>query len=217
VNVPDERFDWLVQQHKPKSIVNPFLEVVDIAGLVKGAAQGEGLGNAFLSHIRQVDGIMHVMRAFDDGDIVHVEDSVDPVRDIEIITNELRSKDKEWVERRIGDLNKEKTKANSNPAAKKEWQAEMDSCNKIMAWLDDGKDVRLGIGQGDADHWNNKDVMYLNEYSLLTAKPVLFLINLSEEDYKRKKNKYLKPIHEWVCPALPDLPLLENASVSSAG
>ncbi|KAJ1487954.1 P-loop containing nucleoside triphosphate hydrolase protein [Baffinella frigidus] len=69
VNVPDERFDWLCAHHKPKSIVNPFLEIVDIAGLVKGAAQGEGLGNAFLSHIQGVDGIMHVMRAFDDTDI----------------------------------------------------------------------------------------------------------------------------------------------------
>eukprot|EP00976_Prorocentrum_cordatum_P002780 53884-Prorocentrum_minimum.AAC.5 len=89
VNVPDERFDWLVDLHKPKSIVHPFLEVVDIAGLVKGASTGEGLGNAFLSHIKAVDGIIHVMRAFDDPDVIHVEDRVDPIGDIEIISSEV--------------------------------------------------------------------------------------------------------------------------------
>ena len=98
VHVPDERFDWLVEKHKPKSEVQPYLEVVDIAGLVKGASAGEGLGNAFLSHIKAVDGIIHVMRAFDDPDIVHVEESVDPVRDITIITDELKKKDIEFLD-----------------------------------------------------------------------------------------------------------------------
>ena len=104
VYVPDERFDWLVEQHKPKSEVQPFLEIVDIAGLVKGAAVGEGLGNAFLSHIKAVDGIIHVMRAFDDPDIVHVEEDVNPVRDIEIITSELRMKDIEFMENKHAEL-----------------------------------------------------------------------------------------------------------------
>ena len=97
VYVPDERFDWLVEQHKPKSVVQPFLEIVDIAGLVKGASAGAGLGNAFLSHIKAVDGIAHVMRCFEDADVIHVEDRVDPVDDIEIITSELREKDIEFV------------------------------------------------------------------------------------------------------------------------
>merc|ERR1711920_43677 len=88
--MPDDRFDWLVEQHKPKSEVQPYLTVVDIAGLVKGASKGEGLGNAFLSHIKAVDGIVHVMRAFEDLDVVHAEDVVDPVRDIITITGELR-------------------------------------------------------------------------------------------------------------------------------
>lgn len=198
VNVPDERFDWLVEKHQPKSIVHPWLEICDIAGLVKGAAQGAGLGNAFLSHIRAVDGIVHVMRAFEDPDIVHVEDRVDPVGDIEIISNELRQKDLEAIERKLADLNRDKTRMNSNPANKKEWEAEFASVNKIKDWLEAGKEVRLGVGCGDADHWNVKDVQYINEYQLLTSKPVLFLVNLSEADYKRKKNKWLKPIHDWV-------------------
>ena len=85
VNVPDERFDWLVNTHKPKSVVQPYLEVVDIAGLVKGAADGAGLGNAFLSHIKATDGVIHCLRAFDDADVIHVEDRVDPVEDLSLI------------------------------------------------------------------------------------------------------------------------------------
>ena len=147
-----------VEKHQPKSIVHPWLEICDIAGLVKGAAQGAGLGNAFLSHIRAVDGIVHVMRAFEDPDIVHVEDRVDPVGDIEIISSELRQKDLEAVERKLGDLNRDKVKANSNPAAKKEWEAEMATVTKLKEWLEAGKEVRLGVGLGDEDHWNVKDI-----------------------------------------------------------
>lgn len=198
VNVPDERFDWLVEKHQPKSIVHPWLEICDIAGLVKGAAQGAGLGNSFLSHIRAVDGILHVMRAFDDSDIVHVEDRVDPVGDIEIISSELRQKDIEAIDRKLADLNRDKTRMNSNPANKKEWEAEFASVNKIKEWLESGKEVRCGVGVGEADTWNVKDIQYLNEYQLLTSKPVVYLVNLSEDDYKRKKNKWLKPIHDWV-------------------
>ena len=115
VNVPDDRFDWLVDHHKPKSVVQPYLEIVDIAGLVKGAAEGAGLGNAFLSHIKAVDGIIHVMRAFDDPDVIHVEDRVDPVEDIEIITSELRNKDLEFMNMTKGKLDKDKQKAAQNP------------------------------------------------------------------------------------------------------
>ena len=93
MNIPDDRFKWLCDLYKPKSEVPAFLEICDIAGLVKGAATGEGLGNAFLSHIAAVDGIFHVCRAFDDADVVHVEDRVDPVEDLEIIHGELRAKD----------------------------------------------------------------------------------------------------------------------------
>jgi len=91
--VDDPRFDWLVEKHKPKSEVKAFLSIVDIAGLVSGASKGEGMGNAFLSHINAVDGIIHVMRAFEDDDVIHAEDKVDPVRDIITICSELRLKD----------------------------------------------------------------------------------------------------------------------------
>lgn len=193
VNVPDDRFDWLCEKHNPKSIVHPFLEVVDIAGLVKGASQGEGLGNAFLSHIKAVDGILHVMRAFDDPDIVHTESRVDPVGDIDIITGELRIKDLEYLDTRMGQLNKDKIRAASTPASKKEWEAEVASVEKISAWLKEGNEVRNGM-----DKWTVKDIEYLNNYMLLTAKPVIYVINLSEKDYVRKKSKHLVKIHEWV-------------------
>jgi GTP-binding protein YchF len=101
VQVPDPRFDWLVDFYKPKSVVGAFLTVIDIAGLVKGAAEGEGLGNAFLSHIKAVDGIFHLCRAFDDADIVHVEGEIDPLRDLKIIHEELRLKDAEFIDKLV--------------------------------------------------------------------------------------------------------------------
>mmetsp|Transcript_1736 Transcript_1736/g.2611 ORF Transcript_1736/g.2611 Transcript_1736/m.2611 type:complete len:164 (+) Transcript_1736:71-562(+) len=94
----DERFDWLVAKDKPKNEVKAFVTVVDIAGLISGASKGEGLGNAFLSHIQAVDGIVHVMRAFEDDDVIHAEDTVDPVRDIKTICNELRIKDTSFLQ-----------------------------------------------------------------------------------------------------------------------
>ena len=192
VHVPDDRFDWLVDLHKPKSVVQPFLEVVDIAGLVKGAAEGAGLGNAFLSHIKAVDGIMHVMRAFDDPDVIHVEDRVDPVGDIEIITSELRVKDLEFMTAHRDKMKKEAQRAN-NPQLAKEHKQELDTVEKVSACLEEGKDVRNNL-----DNWNQNDVIYLNKYQLLTAKPVLYLINLTVKDFKRKKNKWLPKIHAWV-------------------
>merc|ERR1719222_1091358 len=96
--IEDPRFDWLVKAHKPQSEVKAFVTVVDIAGLISGASQGEGLGNAFLSHISAVDGLIHVVRAFEDDDVIHAEDTVDPVRDITTIMNELRIKDLSMME-----------------------------------------------------------------------------------------------------------------------
>lgn len=106
VNVPDERFDWLVAHHKPVSRVPAVLAVTDIAGLIRGASQGQGLGNAFLSHIRAVDGIFHVVRIFEDSEVTHVEDTIDPVRDLEIITDELILKDIDTAEKQIEQLQK---------------------------------------------------------------------------------------------------------------
>ncbi|XP_047969681.1 obg-like ATPase 1 [Salvia hispanica] len=186
VNIPDERFDWLCQLFKPKSEVSAFLEIHDIAGLVRGAHEGQGLGNNFLSHIRAVDGIFHVLRAFEDPDIIHVDDLVDPVRDLETISAELRLKDIEFMERRIEDLEKSMKRSND-----KQLKIEHELCLRIKATLDEGKDVRLV-------EWKAVEVEILNTFQLLTAKPVVYLVNMSEKDYQRKKNKFLPKIHAWV-------------------
>jgi len=202
--MPDERFDWLVQQHKPKSEVSPYLTVVDIAGLVRGASKGEGLGNAFLSHIKAVDGIIHVMRAFEDDDVIHAEDTVDPVRDIITITTELRVKDMEFLKGKMEAHARCKTaEATKTPQSKKKWEEDLASFEKIMKFLEDGKDARNGM-----DIWNNHDIDILNELQLLTAKPVLFAVNMNINDYKRKKNKFLKPIFEWVQVNAPGSPII---------
>ncbi|EFJ11869.1 hypothetical protein SELMODRAFT_234816 [Selaginella moellendorffii] len=186
VSVPDERYNWLVQHHKPKSEVSAFLEVHDIAGLVRGANEGQGLGNNFLSHIRAVDGIFHVIRAFDDVDVIHVEDSVDPIRDLDIITLELRLKDLEFIERRIEDIDKALKRSND-----KQLKLELECCHKVHESLKQGKDVRLV-------EWKQSEIEFLNTFQLLSAKPVVYLVNMTEKDYLRKKNKWLPKIHAWV-------------------
>jgi len=113
IPVPDPRFDWLCDLYKPVSRVPAFLTCLDIAGLVSGASTGPGLGNAFLSHVRSVDGIFQVVRAFDDADVTHVEGDVDPIRDMEIIQTELRLKDIEWVQKQL-EGNKKTSRALGN-------------------------------------------------------------------------------------------------------
>ncbi|RMZ53355.1 hypothetical protein APUTEX25_004843, partial [Auxenochlorella protothecoides] len=186
VNIPDERFTWLVDLYKPKATFPAFLEIVDIAGLVKGAAQGEGLGNAFLSHIMAVDGIFHVCRAFDDADVVHVEDRVDPVEDLEIVHSELRAKDIERIQGVIESLKKLIPRGLT-----KEQKEEMAAAEKVLAWVQEGKDIRSG-------DWTAIEVEFLNNHQFISAKPVIYLVNLSEKDYIRKKNKWLPKLFEWI-------------------
>lgn len=152
VIVPDERFDWLCEKYQPKSRVPANLTVYDIAGLTRGASTGAGLGNAFLSHIRAVDAIFEVVRCFDDAEIIHVEGDVDPVRDLNIISEELRLKDIEFVEKAL-ENQKKKTRQGGQSLQMRQWKEEEAVIEKVLAWLKDGKDVRKG-------NWNPKEVRY---------------------------------------------------------
>lgn len=150
---------------------------------MKGASEGEGLGNAFLSHINAVDGIFHVLRLFDDPDVTHVEDSVDPVRDADIINRELLLKDKAHMQK----LKDGMAKVNTKDKKKLEEKA---MCEKVWQHLEDGNQIRFG-------KWNAKEIEYLNGLPLLTSKPVVYLLNLSEKDFIRKKNKWLPKLKAW--------------------
>jgi len=192
--IDDERFDWLVAKDKPKSEVKAFVTVVDIAGLISGASQGEGLGNAFLSHIGGTDGLIHVLRAFEDDDVIHAEDTVDPVRDIETIMNELRIKDTSLMKSKQTELKRGQVSARAkSPLHLKKWEEEMATMDKILACLEAGTDIKNNM-----DNWTTGDIEWLNDYMLLTAKPCMFVINMNKKDYCRKKNKFLKPIYDWV-------------------
>ncbi|QKX56092.1 uncharacterized protein TRUGW13939_03192 [Talaromyces rugulosus] len=190
VIVPDARYDWLCEHYKPKSRVPANLTVYDIAGLTRGASTGAGLGNSFLSHIRAVDAIFQVVRCFDDAEIIHVEGDVDPIRDLNIISEELRLKDIEFVEKALEALTKQ-TRRGGQSLEMKKLKEEEATVAKILQWLQDGKDVRKG-------DWTPKEVEVINPLFLLTAKPVVYLVNLSERDYIRQKNKHLPKIAEWV-------------------
>ncbi len=170
VSVPDERLDRLAEMYNPQRVTHAVIEFVDIAGLVKGASRGEGLGNKFLSHIRQVDAIVHVVRCFDDTNIIHVEGSVDPVRDVETINLELIFADLEMVEKRI-----EKTSKMAKSGEKK-YKVELEFLDKLKTVLEDGKPAR-SLELDDEE----KDIM--KEIDLLTSKPVLYAANVAEDDF----------------------------------
>lgn len=190
VIVPSERFDKLCELYKPKSEVPAFLTVYDIAGLTKGAAAGEGLGNNFLSNIRAVDAIFQMTRAFDDADIIHINDEVNPVADLEIVRDELRLKDIEFATKYLEGIEKI-TKRGGQSLEVKQKKEEAELVKRIIKLLEDGQRVYNQT-------WTAKEVDSINQMLLLTAKPVIYLINLSEKDYIRKKNKHLLKIKEWV-------------------
>ncbi|MBQ9276974.1 MAG: redox-regulated ATPase YchF, partial [Clostridia bacterium] len=166
VAVPDERLDKLAALYDSKKITPTSLEFVDIAGLVKGASRGEGLGNKFLSHIREVDAIVHVVRCFDDENITHVDGSVNPARDIETINLELVFADLETLERRMA-------KAVTMLKADKKYQEDVDRLTIMQKWLEDGKALR-GL---DVDEDFKK---FIDEQFLLTSKPVVYVANTDE-------------------------------------
>uniref|UniRef100_A0A0R3RZY7 Obg-like ATPase 1 n=1 Tax=Elaeophora elaphi TaxID=1147741 RepID=A0A0R3RZY7_9BILA len=187
VPVNDNRFDWLVEHFKPLSRVPAFLNVVDIAGLVSGASEGLGLGNAFLSHVSACDALFHLCRAFDDDNVTHVEGEVNPVRDLDIIQKELIKKDLQYLEGAIDKM--EKIVVRGGDKSKK---LEYETLLKVKKVLEeDGQPVRLMT-------WNEKEVEALNHHLLLTTKPIVYLVNLSDADYIRKKNKWLSKIKTWL-------------------
>jgi obg-like ATPase 1 len=191
IEVPDHRYEKLVEIYKPKSKVAATLSILDIAGLVKGASQGNGMGNEFLSHIQSVDGIFHVVRAFDDDDIQHYEGEVDPVRDLEIIQGELMEKDRVFLTKNLEDLEKAVNKANPNPANLKEAKEERDVLKRVCEMYEKGLNVRDGT-------WHYKEIDILNKHLFFTAKSTVYLVNMSEKDYASKKNKYLAKIKKWI-------------------
>lgn len=150
--VPDERYDWLCNKFNPKSRVPAHLTIYDIAGLTRGASAGEGLGNAFLSHIRAVDALFQVVRCFDDAEIIHIEGDVNPVRDLDIISDELRFKDIEFTEKAL-ENQKKKTRMGGQSLEQKRAKEEEATIEKILAMLNDGKDVRKGT-------WSPKEVRF---------------------------------------------------------
>lgn len=175
VAVPDERLNKLAALYNCKKIVPATIEFVDIAGLVKGASKGEGLGNKFLSHIREVDAIVHVVRCFNDENVTHVEDTVDPVRDINIINLELILSDMEAIEKRL-----DKAKSMIKTGDKK-YAEEADLLSRIYATLENEKPVRsMQLSDEEKD--------YVKGLFLLTSKPVIYAANISEEDLGKNED-----------------------------
>ena len=181
VAVPDERLTKLAELFNSKKITPTTLEFVDIAGLVKGASKGEGLGNKFLSHIREVDAIVHTVRCFDDENITHVDGSVNPLRDIETINLELIFSDMEMIERRL-------QKARVAVKGDKKYQEEIDFLEKLYKFLEEGKPARNYPATDE-----EKEI--LKTLFLLTSKPVIYAANVSED--VATENDYVKQVKEY--------------------
>ncbi|MBI3994590.1 MAG: redox-regulated ATPase YchF [Nitrospirae bacterium] len=173
VEVPDERLARLAEMFKSKKVVPTTVEFVDIAGLVKGASQGEGLGNKFLSHIRNVDAIVHIVRCFEDPDVVHVSGSVDPARDIEVIETELILADLDAVERRLQSAEKKVRSGDAKAAA------EQTFTQRLHSMLAKGEPIR---GKSYAP----EEMRWLHELHLLTDKPVVYVANVAEADLQKE-------------------------------
>ena len=184
VAVPDERIDKLAEIYNPQKVTNAVVEFVDIAGLVKGASKGEGLGNKFLSHIREVDSVVQVVRCFENSNIVHVDGSIDPIRDIETINLELIFADLETIEKRL-------ERAKKLLKSDKKYQLEIDTLEKVKVTLEEGKCART-LEYSDEE----RDV--LRESFLLTMKPTLYVANVSENELENPQdNENVKRVIEY--------------------
>lgn len=187
--VPDLRYEWLCELWQPPSKIPAYLMITDIAGLIRGASEGAGLGNAFLSHIQAVDGLYHVVRAFDNPEVIHVDDSVDPIRDLETIIYELCRKDTAYIEsvKARKELEVKKDPKNKPPPT---YYVMMEKVDKLLA-------SNMPLRSGD---WNLEEVARINELmsQAITLKPIVYLVNLDAVSFKRKANKWLVPIDNWV-------------------
>ena len=177
VAVPDERLDKLAEMYNPQKATHAIIEFVDIAGLVKGASKGEGLGNKFLSHIRETDAICEVVRCFNDSNIVHVDGSINPIRDIETINLELIFADIETVNKRLD-------RAKKNLKADKKYQEEIDLLEKILKCLESGQSARVL-------EFNEDEEKLVKEMFLLTTKPIIYIANVSENQLENVENDEL--------------------------
>ena len=185
VDVPDERIDALAKMYNPKKVTRAYIEFVDIAGLVKCASKGEGLGNKFLSHIREVDAIVHVVRCFEDSNITHVDGSIDPIRDIETINLELVFSDLEMIERRI---------ARTSKAMKgdKSLAGEMALLERVKAHLEEGKCARTL-------EYSDDEMAIMRDIFLITMKPVIYAANVGEDDFAKgiENNEFVNRVKDY--------------------
>lgn len=183
VPVPDERLVVLGKMFESNKITHAVIEFVDIAGLVKGASKGEGLGNKFLSHIRETDAILEVVRCFDDTNVIHVNGNVDPIRDIETINYELELADLETVNKRID-------RAAKLAKGDKKYLEEEEALKKVRKTLEDGKPARI-------TDLTDEERILIKDTFLLTMKPVLYVANISEDDLVKEDNEYVKKVKEY--------------------
>ena len=195
VTVPDERMDKLKEMYEPNRFIPTAYEFTDIAGLVKGASQGEGLGNKFLSHIREVDAIVEVVRCFDDGKIIHVDGNIDPIRDIETINLELAIADLDVINNRLERVSK-KARTTKN----KDDLVEVEALEKAKQALEENKALRQV-------EFTEDELKSLKSYSFLTLKPIIYLANIKESELGNPDNKYVQEVKQYT--------LKENAQVVS--
>jgi len=191
--VPDQKFKYLVECWKPPSIVPAVLKVVDIAGLIKGASEGAGLGNAFLSHIAAVDGIFHLVRAFDSDEVVHVDDSVDPIRDLDTIESELCLKDKATLEK-VLDMEKERIRKEKGVAK----SADVPLPDHIESAFKKCSDLLEANTPVQTGEFTGAEVDVIKDWGLITTKPQVYVVNLSKRNFIRKASKWLPKIKEWI-------------------
>lgn len=185
VTVPDKRLEVLNDMYMPERLIATQYEFIDIAGLVKGASTGEGLGNKFLANIREVDAIVQVVRCFENKDIIHVEGTIDPIRDIEIVNYELILSDLEIVENRLAKIEKKATTSND-----KEGLYEVSLSKKLKEILSSGRMLRL-------KEFDEKESKLIKTYNLITNKPFIYLANVSEDDLLTNDNPYVNKVREY--------------------